>query len=105
SLFDPALQGDRVGAGSNVAQTFTHEGLGKNGSGSRTVSCDVISFLGNFLDELGTDLLVRFLEFDLLGDGHTIVSDRGCAPLLLENYVAALGAKGDLYGIGELVQP
>src|SRR5205814_5475431 len=49
------------------------------------------------------DLLPRVLELDLLGDGHAIVGDRGCAPLLLEHHVAALGAEGYLHGVGELV--
>jgi hypothetical protein len=49
------------------------------------------------------DLLVRVLQLDFLGDGHTIVGDRGSAPLLLEHHVAALGAEGYLHGVGELV--
>ncbi|PQP55170.1 hypothetical protein C6A88_00180, partial [Mycolicibacterium austroafricanum] len=41
------------------------------------VAGDVVSLLGNFLDQLSADLLVGILQLDLLGDGHTIVGDRG----------------------------
>src|SRR5699024_394383 len=104
-LLDPPLEGDGVGAGGDVAQTLADECLSENGSGGRTVTRNVIGLLGNFLDEFRTDLLVRFLELDLLRDGHAIVGDRGGAPLLFEHYVAALGAEGDLNGVGELVEP
>src|SRR5207342_3373155 len=67
------------------------------------VTGDVVGLLGNLLDELGPDLLVRVLELDLLGDAHTIVGDGGSAPLLLEHDVAALGTEGDLDGVGERV--
>lgn len=88
-----------------VAQTLAHERLGEHGRRGRSVAGDVVRLLGDFLDQLGADLLVRVLELDLLGDGNTIVGDRGRAPLLLEDDVAALGAKGDLDGVGELVHP
>src|SRR5699024_578734 len=64
---------------------------------------DVVGLLGDLLDELGADLLVRIVEFDLLGDGDAVVGDGGGAPGLLEHDVASLGAEGHLDGIGELV--
>src|SRR5580693_4128758 len=67
------------------------------------VASDIISLLGDFLNKLGADLLPRVLELDLLGDGHTIVGDRGGSPLLLENHVPALRAEGYLHGVSELV--
>ncbi len=81
---------------------FTNECLGKHGCGCGAVASDIVGLLGDLFNEFGTDLLVGILEIDLLGDGHTIVSDRG-APLLLENDVAALRAQGDLHGVGEHV--
>src|SRR5690625_4213984 len=80
---DPALERYGVGACGNVTQTLANHGLGQNGCGGRAVTGDVIGFLGNFLDELGTDLFVRIFEFDFAGDRHTIVRDGGCAPLLV----------------------
>ena len=52
---------------------------------------------------LGVNVLERIVQFDLLGDGNTIVGDEGCAELLIQHHVAALGAQGDLYGIRQLV--
>ena len=103
-LVDAAAHGDRVGAGGDVAQTLAHQGLGQDGGGGGAVTRDVVGLLGDLLDELGADLLVGLLELDLLGDGHAVVGDRGGAPLLVEHDVAALGAQGDLDGVGEGVE-
>src|SRR3954449_12332461 len=104
-LLDALLQGHRVRAGGDVAQTLAHERLGQHGGGGGAVTRDVVGLLRDLLDELGPDLLVRVLELDLLGDAHTIVGDGGRAPLLLEDDVAALGAQRDLDRVGELVHP
>src|SRR5205823_5131335 len=100
---DATLERHRVGTGGDVAQALADERLGEDGRGGRAVTRDVVGLLGYFLDELGTDLLVGVLELDLLGDGDTVVGDRGGAPLLLEDDVAALGAERHLDGVGELV--
>ena len=102
-LLDAALEGHRVGAGGHVAQALADQGLGQHGGGRRAVTGDVVGLLGDLLDELGPDLLVRVLELDLLGDAHTVVGDGGSAPLLLQDDVAALGAERHLDGVGELV--
>ena len=100
-LLDAALEGHRVGAGGHVAQALADQRLGEHGRGGGAVAGDVVRLLGDLLDELGTDLLVGVLELDLLGDGDTVVGDRGGAPLLLEHDVAALGAERHLDGVGE----
>ena len=102
-LLDALLQDHRVGAGGDVAQTLADHGPGEHRGGRRAVTGDVVGLLGDFLDELGADLLERVFEVDLLGDRHTVVRDRGCAPLLLEHDVAALRAEGDADCVGELV--
>src|SRR5690606_23125611 len=104
-LLDALLEGDRVGAGGDVAQALAHERLGEDGGGGGAVTRDVVGLLGDLLDELRTDLLVRVVELDLLGDRDAVVRDRGGAPLLLEDDVAALRAEGDLHGVGEGVEP
>ena len=103
-LLDTAANGDRVGAGGDVAQALAHQGLGQDGRGGGAGARDVVGLLGDLLDELGADLLVGLLELDLLGDGHAVVGDRGGAPLLVEHDVTALGAQGDLDGVGEGVE-
>ena len=102
-LLDAALEGHRVGAGGHVAQPFADQRLGQHGRGGRAVTGDVVGLLRYFLDQLGADLLVGVLELDLLGDADSVVGDRGCAPLLLQHDVAALGAERHLHGVGENV--
>jgi hypothetical protein len=100
-LLDAALERHRVRAGRDIAQALTHERLGEDGGRRRAVTGDVVGLLGDLLDQLGADLLVGVVELDLLGDGHTVVGDRGGAPLLLQHDVAALRAQGDLDRVGE----
>ena len=100
---DALLQDHRVGAGGDVAQALADHRPREHGGGRGAVTGDVVGLLGDFLDELGADLLVRVLEVDLLGDRDTVVRDRGGAPLLLEHDVAALRAEGDADRVGELV--
>ena len=100
---DALLERHRVGAGGHVAQALAHHRPGQHRGGGGAVTGDVVGLLGDFLDQLGADLLVRVLELDLLGDGDAVVGDRGRAPLLLEHDVAALRAEGDAHGVGELV--
>ena len=42
-------------------------------------------------------------ELDLFGHGHAVFGDRGCAERALQHHIAALGAQGDLDGVGENV--
>ena len=100
---DAPLERHRVGAGGHVAQALVDHGPRQHGGGRGAVTGDVVGLLGDFLDQLGADLLVGVLEVDLLGDGHAVIGDGGGAPLLLEHHVAALGAEGDSNSVGELV--
>ena len=104
SLLDAALDAHRVGASSNVAQTLGNQSLSQNGSGSSAVTSDVVGLLGNFLDQLGADLLVRILKFDFTCNGDTVVGDQRCAPLALEDYVATLRAQRNLDSVCQGVQ-
>ena len=103
-LLDAALERDRVGAGCDVAQALADERLSEDRGGRGSVTGDVVGLLGDLLDELRTDLLVRVVELDLLGDGDAVVRDRGGAPLLLEDDVAAARAEGHLDRVGEDVE-
>ena len=103
-LVDAALEGDRVGPGGHIAQPLTDERLSEDGGGGGAIACDVVGLLRNFLDEFGADALEGIFEFDLLGDGDAVLRDRRSAPLLVEDDIAALGAEGDLDGVGEEVE-
>jgi hypothetical protein len=77
--------------------------LGEHGRRRRTVAGDVVGLGGNFLAQLGAEVLERVVELDLTGDGHTVVGDRGGAPLLVQHDVATPGAERHLDGVGERV--
>ena len=104
SPLNAALEAQRVSASSHVAQALADQCLSQNGSGGSTVTGDVVSLLGNFLDELRTNLLVRILQLDFLRDRDTVVGDGGGAPRLLQHDVTAAGAEGHLHCISEGVQ-
>ena len=65
---DATLEAHRVGTRGHVAQALADHRLGEDGGRGGAVTGDVVGLLGDFLDELGADLLVRVLELDLLGD-------------------------------------
>src|SRR5699024_7282831 len=67
------------------------------------VAGHVVGLGRDLLRELRAEVLVRVLELDLTGDGHAVVGDRGGAPLLVQDDVAALGAERHLDGVRELV--
>ena len=102
-LLDAVLERHRVGAGGYVAQAFAHDRLGEQGRGGGAVTGDVVGLGGDFLDQLRAHVLEHVFELDLLGDGHAVVGDGRGAELLVEHDVAALGAEGDLDGVGESV--
>src|SRR5690606_20068112 len=103
-LLDAALEADGVGAGGDVAQALLDERLGEDDRGARAVTGDVVGLLRDLLGELRTDLLERVVELDLLGDRDAVVGDRGGAPLLLQDDVAAARAKRDLDRVGQGVE-
>ena len=100
---DAALEVHRVGAGGHRAKPEVDHRLGEHGRGGGAVTGDVVGLGGDFLGELGAEVLVRVLELHLLGDGHTVVGDGGRAPLLVDDDVAAARAKRHLHGVGEPV--
>ena len=100
---DPPLQRHRVGAGGHVAQALVDHGPGQHGRRGGAVTGHVVGLLGDFLDQLGADLLEGVLEVDLLGDRHAVVGDGRGAPLLVQHDVAALGAERDADGVRQLV--
>jgi hypothetical protein len=70
-------------------------------AGRRAVTGDVGGLGRDFLHHLRAHVLELVLELDFLRDRHTVLGDRRGAEAALENDVAALGAEGDLDGVGE----
>ena len=98
---DAALELHRVGARREVAQAFSDDRLSDDGRGGRAVAGHVVGLRGGLLEHLGAHVLEVILEFDLFGDGHAIMRDRRCAPLLINGHVAAAWAQGDLDRVGQ----
>src|SRR5690606_17454632 len=100
-LVDAALQVHGADAGGHVLQAFFDDGLGQHGGGGGAVTGVVGGLGGDFLDQLGADVLELVLQFDFLGDGDAVLGDGGGAEGAVQHHVAALGAHGGLDGIGE----
>src|SRR3989440_4593962 len=98
---DAPLQGDRVGTRGNVPQALADQCLGQHGGRRRAVTGYVVGLLGDLLDQLGAQLLVRVVQVDLFGDAHTVVGDGGGAPCRAQYDVAALRAQRHPYRVGE----
>ena len=78
-------------------------GLSQQGSGGGTVAGNIVGLGGDLLHQLSAHVLEGIGQLHFLGDADTVVGDEGSAVLLIQNHVAALGAQGDLNGIGQLV--
>jgi hypothetical protein len=82
---------------------FLVDGLGEHGCGCGAVAGDVAGFAGDFADELGAHILIRILEFDLLGDSHAVLGNRRRTEFLVEDDVPAGRPEGGLDGLGEFL--
>jgi hypothetical protein len=92
-----------VHASSNRLAAFLENGTSEDGGGSGTITCLIVDLGSDLLDEGGTDVVVAILEFNILGNSNTVLGDLGHAKGSVENYIAAAGTEGNLYGIGEHV--
>ena len=102
-LLHAALDVHRVCTGGDVLHALIDEGLCQNGSGGRTVTGGVVRLGGDLANELCAHVLELVLQLDLLSDGDTVIGDERAAELLAQHNIAALGAQGDLNGVGQLV--
>jgi len=90
-------------AGGHVAHALVNQGLGEDGGSGGAVTGNVVGLGGHFLQGLGTHVLEGVFELDLLGDGDTVVGDRGHTELLLDDDVAASRSEGDPDAVGHRV--
>src|SRR5680860_599555 len=98
-----ALETHRVRTGSNRTKTLVDHRLGEDRRGRGAVTGDVVGLGRNFLRELRTQVLERVVELDLASNGDAVVGDGRCAPLLVEDDIAASGAQGHLDCVRKLV--
>src|SRR5437016_3085939 len=95
---DAPLEAHWVGAGGDVAEALSEDGLRQHGGGGRAVTGDVGGLGRHFLQHVGAHLLVGVLQLDLLGDGDAVLGDRRAAELLVDDDVAALRPQRGLHG-------
>src|SRR5579862_3791752 len=98
---DAALEAHRVRAGGDVLQPLADDRLREDGRRRRPVAGNVVRRRRDLADELRALVLENILELDLAGDRDAVVRDRGCAELLVKDYVAPLGTQRDLDRVGE----
>ena len=103
SLLHAALDVHGVGTGGDILHALIDEGLCQHGGGGGAVTGSIVRLGGNFSNELCAHVLKLVLQLDLLGDGDTVIGDERAAELLAQHDIAALGAEGNLNGVGQLV--
>src|SRR6185437_15583427 len=89
--------------GDDVLGALAEDRLRQYGRRRGAVTGDVRGLAGHFAHHLRAHILERVLQLDLLRDRHAVLGDGGGAELLVEHDVAALGAEGHLYRVGEAV--
>src|SRR5436309_527309 len=100
-LVDAALESCGAGAGGDSLEALAEDGLREHGTSGSAVTGNVGSLGSDFADHLRAHVLEGIAEFDFLGHGHAVLGDDRRAELLFDHRVAALGAEGDLYCVGE----
>src|SRR5579871_110302 len=102
-LLDAALEGHRVGAGSNGLDAFAIHGLRQYGRGGGAIAGNVAGLGGDFTNHLGPHVLEAVLQFDFFCNGNAVLGDGGRTEFLFDHHVAALGTERDLHCVGEQV--
>src|SRR5207245_11691979 len=98
-LLDADLELHRVGARGDVAEALADHGLSEKRRRGGAVTGHVVGLRRHLAQQLRAGVLHGVLELDLAHDGDTVVGHGRGAELLLKNYVAALGPKGDPHSL------
>src|SRR5262249_21257547 len=98
---DATLELHRVVARGDDLGAFAVDGLSENGSSRGAVAGVVVGLRSDFADHLSSHVLELVRKLDFLGDGDAVLGDVRSAERLLDDDVAAFGAEGDFYSVGE----
>ena len=93
SFVDTAFHLHGVGTSSDIFHASIDDGGSEEGGSSSTITSDIVGFGGSFFDELGTHVFKWVFEFDLLGDGNTIMKNSGGAPFFVYGDISAFGTE------------
>ena len=102
-FFDTFFQNHRVSAGSNVAHTFVNHSLCQNGSSGSAVTGNIVGFDGYFFNQLCAHVFKRIFQFDVAGNGYTVIGDGRCAEFLFQYNVTAFRTEGYFYSVSQSI--
>ena len=102
-LLDAALELHRAHASGDELAAFAVDRLREHRRGRGAVAGHVRGLARDLAHHLRAHVLELVLELDLLGDGDAVLGDRGRAPALLDDDVAATRAEGHANCIREPV--
>ena len=71
---------------SHIAQTSLDHGVGQNSRSGGAITGGIVGLGGGLADQSDTGVLDVVFEFDLFGDGDTVIDDLRSAELLLYPY-------------------
>ena len=100
-LEDTALEADWVGTSSHVAKTFFVDGLGEDGCGGCSVTCNVRGLGRDFLDQLSTHVFIGAVELDFLGDRDTVFGHGWRTEFFVDDDIATGRSQSCLHGAGQ----
>ena len=100
---DALLQYHRVGTGSYVPHALMNHSLCQKGCSSSTITSNVVGLGSNLAHQLCAHVLKRILQLNIPGDGNAIVSDGRSTEFLVQNHVAALWTKSNLYCVCQCI--
>ena len=102
-LVNATLHVHRVHAGRDCSAALVHDGLGQHDGGSRAITGDIVGLRCGLAHHLRTHVLELVGEFDLPGDGHTILGDPRCTIALVQDHIAALRTERYVHRLGKYV--
>jgi hypothetical protein len=99
---EPTLDVDCAGARYNVTYAICKDRVSQDRGGAGAIPHHVAGLLRSLSEHSGPKIFLRILELELFGDGHPVVADDRCTPLLLDQNRFRSWAQCDPYSIGEL---
>ena len=102
-FLDTFFENHRVSTCSYVSHTFANHSLSKYGSGSSTVTSNIVGFDGYFLNKLSAHVFKRIFQFNITSNGYAVIGNGWSTEFLFQYNVTTFGTKGYFYCISQSV--
>ena len=102
-FLDTFFQNHGVSTCSYVTHTFANHSLSKYGSGSSTITSNIVGFDGYFFNQLRTHIFKRIFQFNITSDGYAVIGNGGSTIFLFQYNITTFGAKGYFYSVSQCV--